>query len=109
MNNIIYVSKKIQKRETPPFVNIPADSTVGIEIHKLRMELNKTRQSRKASIIEAIVNVFSGAVIAFTLTDILAEPLGIIISGHANLNLTIILTIVSVIRGYLWRRFFNKR
>ncbi len=71
--------------------------------------LLRNQQTKRQSITEAIVNVFSGAVIAFILTDLLAEPLGIVISGHANLKLTIILTIVSVIRGYLWRRYFNRR
>lgn len=71
--------------------------------------LLRNQQSKKSSMIEAIVNVFSGAVIAFTITEVSAPYLGIEITGTANLKLTIILTIVSVIRGYLWRRFFNRR
>lgn len=65
------------------------------------------KQSKKHSLVEAFVNVGSGMVIAFSTTQLLAPILGITISLHANGILTIILTTVSIIRSYCWRRAFN--
>lgn len=70
----------------------------------------KTRgQTRKASLLEASFNIISGAAIAFAITQILGPLLGYHITPTSNLMLTIILTTVSVIRSYVWRRIFEKR
>lgn len=66
-------------------------------------------QTRRQSMTEAVVNVGSGMIIAFVTTQLLSPILGIKISYHANIILTIILTCVSVGRGYFWRRYFNNR
>lgn len=66
-------------------------------------------QSKKESIIEALLNVGSGMLIAFLIMQfILAPMLGVQISPGQNGIVTIVLTIVSICRGYLWRRMFNK-
>lgn len=67
-----------------------------------------TAQSRRASLIEASVNTASGMVISFVTTQLLAPILDIQISYYANFILTLVLTCVSIARGYLWRRLFNK-
>ena len=66
-------------------------------------------QSKKSSLIESTLNIVSGSCIAFTVTQ-----LGSIvdlwnISPSKNLLLTFILTVISFIRSYFWRRIFNKK
>lgn len=71
-------------------------------------EIKIMKQTKLQSFTEATVNVFTGAVISFSITQLLAPVLDIQIEYHANLILTLILTFVSVTRSYLWRRYFNK-
>jgi hypothetical protein len=77
-------------------------------------------QSRRHSLIEACSNVGSGMIIAFAISQLahwLEHPIQQYIwagfewhiSAGSNAVMTVILTIVSVIRGYAWRRHFNKR
>lgn len=77
-------------------------------------------QSKKHSFIEACLNVLSGMLIAFVISQLAhtfeAEIQRWIwtgftwgISAGSNAIVTIVLTIVSVIRGYAWRRHFNRR
>ena len=66
-------------------------------------------QSKLSSICEAVLNVGSGMIIAFCVTQTLAPGLGINLPYKANMILTSILTVVSVLRGYMWRRWFNSR
>ena len=76
-------------------------------------------QSRRHSILESSINVVSGLLIAFTISQLAywCEPeiqryvwkgFEWHISVGSNIIMTIILTIVSIIRGYAWRRHFNK-
>lgn len=66
-------------------------------------------QTKKHSLMEASLNILSGSCIAFTITQ-LGTLLGFwMISPGSNLALTSILTIVSIVRSYFWRRTFNKR
>lgn len=77
-------------------------------------------QSRRHSFIESCMNVFSGIIIAFAISQ-LAHTFqheiqkyvwaGFVwnISAGSNMLMTLILTIVSVLRGYAWRRHFNKK
>ena len=75
-------------------------------------------QSRKHSIAESCANVFSGMVIAFIISQLAhvyeAEIQKYIwtrfewkISASSNIVMTLILTVVSILRGYAWRRHFN--
>jgi hypothetical protein len=68
-----------------------------------------SRQSKKSSLIESSLNVVSGAAIAFMTTQLVGPLLGYHINPTSNLILTSILTVVSVIRGYFWRRCFENR
>ena len=66
-------------------------------------------QSRKHSILEALLNTFIGL-----LTTLLAAPLiywicGITMSYASMTYSTILFTLVSVIRNYIIRRWFNHK
>ena len=77
-------------------------------------------QTRTSSLIEATANVVSGMIIAFALSQLAAyfEPeirqyiwagFEWKVSASSNVFMTILLTTVSMIRGYSWRRYFNRR
>ena len=61
------------------------------------------------SLVEAVANTLSGLVLAFIVNMLLMGAAGV--SATAGQNLLIVggHTIVSVIRSYVVRRFFNKR
>ncbi len=71
--------------------------------------LLRNRQTKRQALIETAVNMVTGAILSLVVTDLLAEPLGIQISHGANVYLTLILTVVSFTRSYLWRRYFSRR
>lgn len=77
-------------------------------------------QTKRHSIIESCTNVASGMVIAFAISQLAHwwEPqiqkyvwkgFEWHISAGSNLAMTILLTIISVLRGYAWRRHFNAK
>lgn len=70
-------------------------------------------QKKKHSLAEAVANTASGMLIAFSISQ-LATSLSPFIPGFHwsvsvsdNIVMTIILTVVSVVRSYYWRRLFN--
>ena len=76
-------------------------------------------QSKRHSILEVLLNIFSGMLIAFTISQlahIFQEDIqkyiwsGFIweLSAGSNIIMTVVLTAVSMVRSYVWRRFFNK-
>lgn len=78
----------------------------------------KLGQSRLSAIVEAVCNVGSGMFIAFGINQFAAAYAHIIreyiwsgfvwtIGFEANIIMTIVLTVVSVSRSYVWRRIFN--
>lgn len=68
------------------------------------------KQSRLESFIEAALNTASGFIVAFFVWQWIVVPLfGLPVSLALNFWITSIFTVVSVIRSYLWRRFFNAR
>ena len=67
-------------------------------------------QTRIGSATEAVLNVASGFVLSMFIWQLIANPLfGYDVTLIENFGLTAIFTVVSVVRSYLWRRFFNKR
>jgi hypothetical protein len=75
-------------------------------------------QSKTASFIEQLCNVGSGFLISFVYWQIaISEQLywwryahGLDFSDpRVNLTVTIQFTVISVVRGYYWRRHFNGR
>lgn len=66
-------------------------------------------QNKKQSLIETIISTIIGLLVSLV-TQILVFPLyGLEVSFNQNIQITIIFTIVSIARGYLIRRFFNKK
>ncbi len=67
-------------------------------------------QTKLESAIEQLCNVGSGMIIAYAIMELVLVPvLHIGMTPGQNVWTTITLTIVSVIRGYCWRRIFNKK
>jgi uncharacterized membrane protein len=66
-------------------------------------------QSRLASLIEQTLNVASGFVISLVIWQLVGPAMGYAVSMGDNLIITSIFTVVSIARGYLWRRYFNGR
>ena len=77
-------------------------------------------QSRRHSLLESCLNVTSGMMIAFVISQLAHEFAPQIrqyiwsgfewnISAGSNIIMTAVLTIVSISRGYAWRRHFNRR
>jgi len=77
------------------------------------------QQSKRHSFIEVVANIFSGMVIGFIISQLAhfysAEIQEYIwkdfvwdISFSSNILMTSVFTVVSLIRGYVWRRIFNK-
>ena len=65
-------------------------------------------QSRVHSLIEAWANVGVGFVLSW-LTNIIVLPLwGFHVSALASLQITLVFTVVSLIRSYVLRRVFNR-
>lgn len=68
-----------------------------------------TTQTRTQSLIEVTINVLIGYIIA-TLTQIIIFPLfGIYVGLGDQMTISLIFTIISIIRGYIVRRWFNAR
>lgn len=76
-------------------------------------------QTKRQSMIEASLNVFSGMVIAFTISQLahwfepqiqkyLWKGFEWNLSVGSNAIMTTLFTVISVVRGYAWRRYFNK-
>ena len=66
-------------------------------------------QSRLESFIESCTNIVVGSLLSVGITEIIGVyVLGITITLIQNLWLTVILTVVSIIRSYIIRRTFNK-
>lgn len=65
-------------------------------------------QSKMASMIEQLCNIGSGFIIAIILWAYVVTPyLGIEYDMIQNLYITTLYTVVSMVRGYLWRRVGN--
>jgi uncharacterized protein YacL len=66
-------------------------------------------QSKKYSIIESVANTLIGLVTSFIIQLIIYPLLDIPVSIAQNIIITFVFLIVSIIRGYLIRRLFNKK
>lgn len=66
-------------------------------------------QTRLGSLIEAIINVLIGFGINFTANMLIFPLFGFHISPGANLALGLIYTVISVVRSYAARGWFNAR
>ena len=66
-------------------------------------------QTKIQSLVEAVANTLSGLVLAFIVNMLLMGAAGVTVTPKQNLLIVGGHTIVSVIRSYVVRRFFNKR
>ena len=66
-------------------------------------------QTKIQSLVEAVTNTLSGLVLAFIVNMLLMGAAGVTVTPKQNLLIVGGHTIVSVIRSYVVRRFFNKR
>lgn len=65
-------------------------------------------QSKKDSLKESITNVIIGYVVALVSQIIVFPIVGVAASIDQNLMIGIYFTIISLLRSYLVRRYFNK-
>lgn len=66
-------------------------------------------QSRKASLVEVCTNLLIGFIVAVLAGQILYPLHGAQISLGSNVVLTVEFTIISLLRGYAVRRWFNSK
>jgi len=66
-------------------------------------------QSRIDSFIEAVINTSIGFFVSLVVWIIVAWAMSIPVTWDQNILITLIFTVVSVIRSYLLRRLFNGR
>lgn len=64
-------------------------------------------QSRKHSFLEALLNTSSGFLTSLLTQWVVFPMFGFHPAFSDNLIITLIFTIVSIVRSYLWRRVFN--
>ncbi len=68
------------------------------------------QQSKLESALEQTLNVGSGFILSYIIWITVITPVyDIQLSTSENLSVTLIFTIVSLLRGYVWRRVFNRR
>ena len=70
-------------------------------------ENNMKAQSKKQSVIESIAQTLLGLVTSIIIQLILYPIMDIPVSLYQNIIITIVFFVVSIIRGYTVRRYFN--
>ncbi len=66
-------------------------------------------QSRTRSLIEQLLNIGSGFLISLLVWEFIVKPTWDIQTNFTeNLNITLVFTVVSIVRSYIWRRLFNR-
>jgi hypothetical protein len=64
-------------------------------------------QSNAGSWIESVCNIASGYIIAFVVWIYFVMPVyNIQTTMYENLTITFLFSLISIIRGYVWRRIF---
>ena len=66
-------------------------------------------QTKKSSLLESVLNQVSGFVLSLLVWQFLVAPwYGFTPDWGTNFEITGIFAVVSTLRSYVWRRFFNK-
>ncbi|AOR29562.1 hypothetical protein FORMB_25450 [Formosa sp. Hel1_33_131] len=65
-------------------------------------------QTKKQSLAEACINTAVGFLISFASTFLIFPLVGIASSAGKNIIITLFFTAISILRGYVIRRWFNK-
>ena len=67
-------------------------------------------QSKQHSLIESILNTLSGLLLSIATWKLIITPLfGIQANNSQVFLVSLIFTIISILRSYLWRRIFNRK
>ena len=67
-------------------------------------------QTKMSSFIEQVLNVGSGFILSLIVWSFIVTPIwDIKVNMLDNVTITGLFTVISVLRGYLWRRYFNWR
>jgi hypothetical protein len=66
-------------------------------------------QTKRQSIIESITNTAVGYGISLVSLFLIFPVLGIESSPQKNIAISAYFTVISILRGYVLRRFFNKK
>ena len=65
-------------------------------------------QTRFDSVLEIITGYVVAFAIAMITTAVVLPKFGFNVSAKQNFGITLIFTIISIIRSYIWRRIFNR-
>jgi hypothetical protein len=65
-------------------------------------------QSKQKSLLESLTNTVIGLISSFTIQIILFPLLNIVVSLKQNATITLVFFVVSMLRGYIIRRLFNR-
>lgn len=66
-------------------------------------------QSKAESLIEAVIGTLIGFVISFCAGLVIYPMFGFNVSAGQNFGIILLFTVLSVVRSYLVRRYFNQR
>lgn len=66
-------------------------------------------QTKIGSAIETSVNVAIGLIVSMVANYFVFPSFGFVLSGQANIAISVIYTIISIVRQYVLRRWFNAR
>lgn len=65
------------------------------------------KQTKKQSFIESIANTFVGFIISLSATFFIFPLVNIASTPSKNFAITVFFTFISIVRGYVIRRYFN--
>ena len=68
----------------------------------------KTSQSKKSSLIESIVNTFVGFIVTIAASPLIYWICDVKMNAAQMSVVTLLFTLLSILRNYVIRRFFNK-
>ena len=69
---------------------------------------DEMRQTKRKSLIESIAQTLIGLITSILIQFILYPLMGIPVTIFQNIIITLVFFIVSIVRGYLVRRLFDK-
>lgn len=65
-------------------------------------------QSKRHSLVESVINTFIGFFVSLLIQVVLYPIMDIPVTFGQNILITMVFTVVSIIRGYVIRRWFNR-
>lgn len=65
-------------------------------------------QSQWHLMMEVLLNTFSGFIISWLMTLLILNGYGYNVSSSRSAQITVMFTVASLVRSYVWRRVFNR-